>query len=227
MERLARLFREVEDPSTWRNLAPWLTIEDGLAWDGRSEPRSHETGLEIRRALVAEGYLQAPAFVPDEEARSLARAVSAIRARGLHPAFLYLYDQPWRMLGRVVPFFRSALHYDLEAIADVWAWHIDPCVDAGGWAPHRGWYEDVRGEDGLPSLVNVWVSLTRATERNACMHLVPLSRDPDWPQALARRPFDTGAGQPLPSETGSLLAWSANVLHWGRLVRSVLLRPAN
>jgi hypothetical protein len=72
----------------------------------------------------------------------------------------------------------------------------------------------MRATDGTPSLVNVWVSLTRASSRNACMHVVPFERDAGWPRDLHQRPpLETGCA--LPTDIGEVLAWNANVFHWG------------
>jgi hypothetical protein len=150
-----------------------------------------------------------------ETCATLSGALRAMRQEALHPAFVFVYDEPWQILERVAELLSSAIGIPMEPVADFWAWHVDPRVDAGGWTPHRGWYEDIRGSDGLPSLVTVWLSLSRATPRNACMHLVPLGDDPAWPDGLDRRPFDTRGGKPIPTEPGALLAWNANLLHWG------------
>lgn len=216
MKSLAETFRRLEDPRAWRQLAPGLTIDDGLAWGGASAGRFDEAHVrDSREGLADAGFARLDGVCSGSEAAALAGAITAIRVQGLHPAFVYLFDEPWLLLGRILRLLSCVLQSDVEPLQDVWAWHVDPRVDAGGWPYHRGWYEDVRGADGLPDLVNVWLSLTRATPGNACIHAVPLRDDPGWPADLNRRPFDLSATRPLPTEPGSLLAWNANVLHAG------------
>jgi hypothetical protein len=47
------------------------------------------------------------------------------------------------------------------------------------------------------------------------MHVVPFADDPFFPNALDRIDVDPSRALPLPVPRGSLLAWNANVLHWG------------
>ncbi len=74
---------------------------------------------------------------------------------------------------------------------------------------------NVRDADGVPGLVNVWVSLSEASERNACMHVVPLSRDGHYPASLHDLTGLDALGLALPTAAGGALAWNANVAHWG------------
>jgi hypothetical protein len=216
LQTLAKTFRRLEDPGAWRSVVPWLTVDDRLDWTSSSGGFVDESSVAAGRTDLRDtGFMRLESLLRHDEAASLARAAAAIRAEGLPPTFLYVYDEPWLLLGRILPYFARLLGADVEPLADVWAWHVDPRVDAGGWAPHRGWYDDVRSSDGLPSLVNVWISLTRATPRNACIHAVSFGEDPAWPGDLGRQPFDMSPARSLPTEPGTLLAWNANVLHSG------------
>ena len=63
--------------------------------------------------------------------------------------------------------------------------------------------------------MNVWIALSDVGEESACMHVVPFDRDPHYPNALDRVDVDPALAIPLPVPAGSVLAWNANVLHWG------------
>jgi phytanoyl-CoA dioxygenase PhyH len=126
-----------------------------------------------------------------------------------------VYDETWHILDSLRPRLSPLIGSDFEVLADVWAWYLDPRTDRGGWPLHRGWYDDVRDASGMPGLVNVWVSLTDATERNACMHVVPLDRDPHYPKDLHNLTALGDAGLALPAPAGSALVWNANAAHWG------------
>jgi hypothetical protein len=161
------------------------------------------------------GYIELPSVVEPPLAAAIARAIVKLRACDLHPTFIYVYDEAWQVENAVRPLLSRLLGDDYEILADVWAWHIDPRTDRGGWPIHRGWYEDVRGPAGAAGLVNIWVALTSATERNACMHIVPLSRDPHYPDDLQNLTELEGLGLALPAMAGSALLWNANAAHWG------------
>ncbi len=102
-------------------------------------------------------------------------------------------------------------------MADVWAWHVDPRTDRGGWPLHRGWYEDVRDAAGVPGLVNVWV-LAHRRERAQRLHArrAPAARSPTHPSSLRDLAGLDALGVALPTSAGSALGVrNANVAHWG------------
>ena len=202
--------RDIESRSFWRALAPWLHVE-------ARESAAHEIppNRTPRSPWPASGYLALNAVLDPATALALARAVEAVHARSLHPTFLYVYDEAWQVLDalrpRLVPFLGAVV----DVLPDVWAWYIDPRTDASGWPIHRGVYEDVRDPAGTPGLVNLWIALTDVTERNACMHVVPLDRDPHFPTNLKNLGALENRGLALPILAGGALVWNANVAHWG------------
>ena len=214
MQALAPLLRRVEDFGAWQRLAPGLTISSSPEARSMSTPGEPMSSRGLERMMV-DGIVRLDACFNDRLTRPLQDAMAAIRADGLHPVFVFVYDEPWIVMAQILRRLSRSLQMELDALPDFWGWHLDPRTDAGGWSVHRGWYEDVRGEDRLPSLLNVWVSLSEATPRNACMHLVPLGDDPAWPHSLSRRPFQTTSARAMPTRPGDVLAWNANVLHWG------------
>jgi hypothetical protein len=217
LRNLAQWFRRLEDEDGWRRLVPWLHLTDNAGWDDACAAcdAASTAAAALRRGIVERGYVRADGLIDHEVASSLARAMRSLREEGLHPLFAFVYDEPWRMLARIVPFISTTLGVEMDAVADFWGWYLTPPGDRGGWSPHRGRYEDVRTGDGLPALVNAWVSLSEVTPSRACMHLVALPDDPGWPHALSHRPFILQAGRPEPTSPGTVLFWNANVLHWG------------
>jgi hypothetical protein len=205
-------FCDVQRKAFWLACAPWLHVSDvghGLSM------RGSQWTTAPTEPWPPDGYLRLDPLLDPAAAAALGRAVAALQARGIHPTFLYVYDEAWQVLDALLPKLAPLLGADAEALADVWAWCIDPRTHAGGWPLHRGWYEDVRDPAGVPGLVNVWVSLTAASERNACMHVVPLPRDRHYPGALRDLSGLDALGVPLPTAAGTALAWDANVAHWG------------
>jgi hypothetical protein len=215
MDSLQAFLRDVDSEAFWRNFAPWLHI--GTSLPSRfmeTADLAVELGTREPHWRTA-GYLRLDPLLDPATTAALARAVSALRSRDLHPTFLYVYDEAWLVLEALRPWLSQLLGDDFDVLADVWAWHIDPRTDRGGWPIHRGWYEDVRDLTGTPGLLNVWVALTDASERNACIHIVPLSRDPHYPGDLNNLAALEALGLALPTAAGSGLVWNANAAHWG------------
>ncbi len=214
MASLQEFLRNVESPDFFRGLAPWLHVEafrSALCTQG--PPQSEPT-----RAIEAwplTGCLSVGPVLTFATAASLANAVTALHSKGVHPCFLYVFDEAWDVLDALRPRLSRYLGHAFEALADVWAWRIDPRVDRGGWPIHRGTSEDVRDPVGTPGLVNVWIALTDASVRNACMHVVPFDRDPHYPDDMANLGDLENRGVAVPTPAGSALAWNANVAHWG------------
>lgn len=228
MDPLQLFFRNVESETFWRQLAPWLRVNDPHTLDptaSTERPVAPNPRESSAPHWTSAGYVHLPALLDPPTTASLARAVVALRARHLHPTFLYVYDESWHTLDALRQRLTPLLGDGFEALADVWAFHVDPTRDRGGWPIHRGWYEDVRDATGTPALVNVWVALTDATERNACMHVVPLSRDPHYPADLHDLTGLEDLALPLPVAAGSALVWDANVAHSGGTCDPSFLGP--
>ncbi|HZU84821.1 MAG TPA: phytanoyl-CoA dioxygenase family protein [Polyangiaceae bacterium] len=213
----AAFFRDVERVAFWRELVPWLHVEQSrppprppAAPDAAAQD-DHGRADGWTRA----GHVVLRSVLPSAMTSPLARAISALGAAGVHPTFVYVYDETWQVIEALRPWLAPLLGEDHDVLADAWAFLVDPRVDRGGWPIHRGWYEDVRDATGSPGLANVWVALTEATTRNACMHVVPLSRDPHYPHDLRNLAGLDDLGVALPVPAGSALVWSANVAHWG------------
>jgi len=159
--------------------------------------------------------------IPQELAASLARALGRISDEGIPTPFLFVYDQAWEVAQRLRPAFDALMGAPTYVLPDVWAWFLrSKAGGAGGWAPHRGVRYDVRDAQGAPTLMNAWIALTDVTEANACMYVVPLPKDPSYPGALDAVDVDPSLATPLPVPAGGLVAWNANVLHWGGRMQS-------
>jgi hypothetical protein len=216
MTPLVAFFRNVERQAFWLQLAPRLhvdqpspsTFSDSAGTLARLSPLDSDHWR-------TSGYVRLPSLLNPSVSVSLAQAITTLHSHDLHPTFIYVYDEAWCVLDALRPHLSRLLGDDFDVLADVWAWHIDPRTDRGGWPIHRGWYEDVRDATDTPALLNVWIALTDATERNACIHLVPLSRDPHYPADLHNLGSLADLALALPAPAGSGLVWNANAAHWG------------
>lgn len=178
--------------------------------DGEARPDARE----VRESFANEGVAVLPGLLSRERAGALVETMRALQTRGLPPVFAYVLEAFWEPLARLVPIVESVIG-PCEVLADGWAWDIPPTAGRAGWAPHRGAYELVRQADGRPGLVNVWVALSDVTRETACMHVLPLSKDSGYPDALRREPFDSEHAVAYPLAAGSALFWDASSLHWG------------
>lgn len=201
---MREVFARVERTATWEALA----APGGVDHDAR--PR----GAHLPAALATEGVTQIHGLLSPARACALGEILERIEAQGLPALFAYVLDAFWEPLDRLVPLVEAALG-PVDVLADAWAWHIPPGPGRAGWPPHRGTYELVRGLDGRPGLVNVWVALSEVSHATACMHVVPFSRDPGYPDALRREPLATTGAVAYEMAGGDALLWDANSIHWG------------
>jgi hypothetical protein len=153
-----------------------------------------------------------PEVVEVAQAELMAAAIDNLDARGVPPVFAYVYDAFWDPLARLDPVLESVLG-PFDVLDDAWAWRIS--AGASGWPPHRGDAIAERSATGGPVTLNAWIALTDVTAADACIHVVPLSEDPSYPDHLDRVDVPAGAARALPVAVGTALLWNANVLHWG------------
>uniref|UniRef100_A0A7S4FAP9 Uncharacterized protein n=1 Tax=Chrysotila carterae TaxID=13221 RepID=A0A7S4FAP9_CHRCT len=209
----------------------------------------------LRVSLKDRGYLQSSPVTADASALSrLSAMLRRLKQRGFAPAFIYVFDEAWlvlemcwRALAPVIapnepvecvvlePSFSAHVlsHPDeLEAVATAadGPTELSRFSYPGGnfGIPHRDHSSHDCFEDGLASMVSVWCPLTRVTQDNGCMHIVPREFDkllytPEHPLHLL--PFDqhsnhcnfdlAGAVSLAPCDAGSALAWFGSAIHWG------------
>jgi ectoine hydroxylase-related dioxygenase (phytanoyl-CoA dioxygenase family) len=115
---------------------------------------------------------------------------------------------------------------------DFWAWHVAPNSTGRGWVFHRdaeiGRPFDASAhirEDGQPRLCTIWIPLTDATTHNSCIYVLPFPQDPAMQSFLRKQSLETIQQQAqltnwtniraLPAQAGSVLGWSAYIIHWG------------
>ncbi len=204
LSAMREVFALVESKTTWNALG----APQGADLD--AEPR----GAHLPEALGREGVALVEGLLSPGRAASMHACITAISAQGLPAIFAYMLDAFWEPLDRLVPLVEAALG-PVDVLADLWGWHIAPEPGRAGWPPHRGVYDLVRGDDGRPGLVNVWIASSSVTRATACMHVVPFARDPGYPDALSRRPFETEGAVAYEVPAGTALLWDANSIHWG------------
>jgi hypothetical protein len=170
-----------------------------------------DQGQHAETWLAGEGLGVLPGIADRDTCASLVGGVGALVARDLPASFVYAFDEVWVIGERIRRRLSTTLRQDYHLLEDLYAWQIPP--GSSGWPPHRGISEIVLDPDA-PEIVNVWVALGDVAADQACMHAVPLSEDPGYPDALASLAAPLSSVRALPVSSGDALFWNANVLHW-------------
>ncbi len=191
----------------WLEICPHLTI-------GKSFKPAELTYDDCQLAQIAgdlheRGYLHLPEQFTQEELQPLIEGMNALKAEGILPVYIYVYDQSWLIFEKLRGLLSYVLGEDYALLPNFWAWHLN-AVGESGWPAHRDCDAqtvfDIGGDKLLMSL-SLWVPLTDADEANGCMHVVEYKHE------------NKGGGDaiatPLPAAAGSVLGWPQDVLHYG------------
>ena len=167
------------------------------------------------KQVIEEGYLATKSLISEAEVKLIAEAIDNITELGLPPIFVYVYDQTWQIFKRLSKIVEPILDANYKiTIAGMWAWRIDS--DGSGFAIHRDIYAKDTQPDGRPAHLTVWIPFTDATPLNSCIYVLPTHLDPNYPDNLRSKTItEYGDVRALPAKAGSILAWNANIAHWG------------
>ncbi len=196
------------DVEFYRELAPSLTISEGLRFGSGGEASASWDGL-----IRSEGYLQLDDWLPVAMVARVREGVERLHARGLPPVLIAVYDEVWALLARMEPVLRTALGEGYRQLPGFWAWFVPP--GGRGWEPHLDRGGDPLRADARSNTLNVWVPLTDTGPMNGCMYVVPACDDPSYRLPPDRREVAVHAARALPVRAGSVLCWNGQVHHWG------------
>lgn len=202
---LSALMTRLDDAAYFARLGSGLEAKVGT--DEVSLPVSGGSSLE------RDGWLAVVGFSRPDELAAIDSAIDALAREGLPPLFVYAYPALWSIGDRVAQAMSRALDAEYGVMDDAWAFRVPVGPGHAGWAAHRGVYELAK-DRRAPDVLNVWIAVTDATVDNSCMFVVPLDRDPGYPNDL-RSHAGTTEGIAIPALAGTALVWNANVLHWG------------
>lgn len=203
---LAALMTTLDAPSFFASRAPAL---DTIA----APELASELPPSIAEAIAREGWCACPSVLYEQERSAITECIDALARESLPPLFVYAYSATWRIGARVARALSGALGAPYDLIEDAWAFRVPVGPAHAGWVAHRGSY-DLARDRRAPDSLNVWIAITEATVDNSCMYVVPLDRDPGYPDDL-RSHAGVSEGIALPVPAGTALVWNANVLHWG------------
>jgi len=161
---------------------------------------------------------------PDRVER-LRSGVERIIAAGF-PAWLAgVYDEFYQAFQGLEELFVPLLGPDYLMVVNGLSTFYVPPGDSGfgRWTalpPHR----DGRDADPavvareMPSILAVWIPLTRVTTLNSCLYVLPATGDPCYHSAqrsVQQEHLRLQDARALPCEAGSVLGWSTHLIHWG------------
>lgn len=218
----------VTSVSYWRGLVPDCTIEDDPFRVLPPYAVSAADAARFTRQIRHEGYFQTEPLLETSEIERLRACVERVTEAGHHAIYALLYDDFYQVLGRLGAVLAPVLGDGFQLVPDECGGFYVPADDhAAGSAPHR---DNLRTEasvepDGTPTLVNVWIPLTDVAPPGSCMYVVPAHADPSYPKGgRIEVPQDHDAMlcgadlqtvRALPARAGSVICWSAHLLHWG------------
>ncbi len=214
----------------WTDLCPNLTISD-LPIRNSPEPARNDRS-EIQREkllLLEEGHLRFESLIDRNATSQLADGVRKLVESGIPTPFLFVYDEAWQLFGTLRHHITALVGERFLVGGDMWVWHVPPNSSGRGWAPHRDdqYADSAFAPNGDPNLISLWIALTDATVDNGCIYVLPKTLDPGWPKPKTRNiPSGSLAGiRAQPVSAGSVLSWTADVLHWGAQSTPRALEP--
>lgn len=189
---------QIESVDFFRSLAPDLPITSAV--------KAAPYPLSRTPPWPPAGHVSLPAVVSSERIAPMNAVIRKLIDSDLHPVFAYVYDAFWEPAVSLHAYVTSFLG-PCELLGDGWAWLIPPGSGHRGWTVHRDHY-------GPSRMVTLWVALSDADVNNACIHLVPLDRDPGYLSGRLEEAH-TDLAIPLEAKAGTALLWDSHTLHWG------------
>ena len=224
--------KNITDPDYWLRLNPECHIT------ARTQPQSlipYPISQEVMERnlgqIKKEGYFQTEPIMEPADINMLRRCISRVVGHGHNATYAFVYDEFYHVIAKLTHVLSPVLGVDFQLVPDEYAvYYIPPEDRAMGTRPHRDALRTSTSiePDGTPTLVNVWIPLTDATTLNSCMYVLPAHLDPYYPRHDGESLVDVLSSEnieiqtndlqnirALPVQAGSILCWSAHLLHWG------------
>jgi hypothetical protein len=167
--------------SFWRTLCPHLSVGQRHEPDEEAK-QAGENDAANRKSITEDGFVKVGSLCRASQSAELARGVALLVEYGWPATFILVFDQTWELVDEVSSLMKRTTGN--ENNLDILAWHIDPREGETGFSPHRDRSPDdptaTFRADKTPRYSSAWVALTEAHERNSCLHMIPMERDPGY-----------------------------------------------
>lgn len=215
------VLQAAEEPDFWKSLCPELNVTEDPYSDTVSAYHidAHEMETSVRQ-IIKEGYFQTPPIIPQADIETLTDCISKVTQEGFPHVCALVYDEFWRVLGRLSNVLSPVLGSNYQLLQGVDIFHVRKGIEAAGLPPHRDYEfrKDVLRPDGRPTLASVWIPLTDVTPLNSCLYVLPTNLDPNCPGNLKKATIDSKlvpSIRALPAKAGSIICWNQHIIHWG------------
>ena len=206
----------------WQELNPHLTIsQDPFRLTAPATSPDNPTLREYQDRMHEEGYFQSAPTLPSDLRDRMLGAIESVRQQGLPPMFAFVYDIFYQGLSYFDPIFSAILGSGYRLVPNMWIYYVEPADEAKGFAPHRdAEYLNALTDQGMPTVMTVWITVTEATPLNSCLYVVPKNRDPEYVLAIndlsrMANAFTWEDVRALPTEPGVMSCWTQYLFHWG------------
>lgn len=215
---------DISNITYWKQLFPDMEITQRpfINCDARITPEAKALDqAEYVKQMKHEGYVNLQSILPEERMEKMAQVIIKLLDEGFPPVMCFIFDDFWQIYKEMASVMSPIIGEDYMISLNRWAWYLPPDSNYAGFSPHRdmvGSKFPALREDGLPMITTAWVPLRDVTADNACLYLLPQTRDPNIPDNMMQLgvPFDKLQDiKALPAKTGSVLSWNGNVMHWG------------
>ncbi len=221
-ERLLSQLPRAGSAEFWRGLNRDLSISDHPFQVPHPAPQPSPALLEeYRQQMEEEAYFQTEPTLSAEMLASMRTAIEGVREAGLPAVFAFVYDIFYQGLTHFDAAFASVLGESYRLVPNLAVYYIEASDQGKGFAPHRdAEYLDAVDEQGMPTVMTVWITITEASPLNSCLYIVPKHRDPQYADSIQDLSVSADAFawedvRALPTPPGVMSCWSQYLFHWG------------
>jgi hypothetical protein len=221
-ERLLSQLPKAGSLEFWHDLNPDLSISGHPFRVSQPAPQPSGALLsEYRERMDEEAYFQTEPTLPEEMLTSMRRAIVSVKEAGLPAMFAFVYDIFYQGLTHFDAAFTSVLGQNYRLVPNFAVYYIEPSEQGKGFAPHRdAEYLNALDEQGMPTVITVWITVTEASPLNSCLYIVPKHRDTQYMDSVQDLTVTADAFawedvRALPTPPGVMSCWSQYLFHWG------------
>jgi hypothetical protein len=218
-EKIKKLIKDMLEPEYWKELVPFLEINGRVGAQVEEDSIMKRSSLEDIKyeQLIEEGYCHQEGVFPEELMGKLSKAIQILYDNNINPVFGLVFDEIWLLARHCCKMVERVLGEEVWLLPASWIWYVEPSSTSSGWRPHRERSgEALFDSNGIPQCLSVWLPINDALPINGCMYVVPINKDPFFPERLnVKKVQDLQSIRALPAKRGDFLCWNQAIMHWG------------